>query len=314
MAGFPRSLREFQQRFPDDAACAEHLAVTRWPAGFRCPGCGGSKAWRLACRPVLTFACATCGKETSVTAGTVMHRAHLPLSVWFWAAFLMATHSNGMSAMQLKSELGLGSDKTAWLLAMKLRRAMVAPGRTPLAGLVEVDETEIPFRTQDDPPEGGRGRSHQGKLLVVGAVEIESRAKEKLRLGRIRLAPIADFSATTLHVFIRANIVPNSTAKTDGLAAYLGAPGVTHEPHTIGSMAAHVVMPAIHRVFSNLKTWGLGVYHGLRPKHLKAYLDEFTFRFNRRRPRHAAFATLLGLGVTLKPITYKMLILPGSTG
>ena len=236
MAGFPRSLREFQQRFPDDAACAEHLAVTRWPAGFRCPGCGGSKAWRLACRPVLTFACATCGKETSVTAGTVMHRAHLPLSVWFWAAFLMATHSNGMSAMQLKSELGLGSYKTAWLLAMKLRRAMVAPGRTPLAGLVEVDETEIPFRTQDDPPEGGHGRSHQGKLLVVGAVEIESRAKEKLRLGRIRLAPIADFSATTLHVFIRANIVPDSTAKTDGLAAYLGAPGVTHEPHTIGSM------------------------------------------------------------------------------
>ena len=116
--------------------------------------------------------------------------------------------------MQLKSELGLGSYKTAWLLAMKLRRAMVAPGRTPLAGLVEVDETEIPFRTRDDPPEGGHGRSHQGKLLVVGAVEIESRAKEKLRLGRIRLAPIADFSATTLHVFIRANIVPDSTAKT----------------------------------------------------------------------------------------------------
>jgi predicted RNA-binding Zn-ribbon protein involved in translation (DUF1610 family) len=178
MAGFPRSLREFQQRFPDDAACAEHLAATRWPEGYRCPGCGGSKAWRLACRPVLTFVCATCGKETSVTAGTVMHRSHLPLSVWFWAAFLMATHSNGMSAMQLKSELGLGSYKTAWLLAMKLRRAMVAPSRTPLAGLLEVDETEIPFRTQDDPPAGGRGRSHQGKLLVVGAVEIESRVKE----------------------------------------------------------------------------------------------------------------------------------------
>src|SRR5512132_4219595 len=101
---------------------------------------------------------------------------------------------------------------------------------------------------------------------------------------------------------------------SDGLAAYLGAPGVTHEPHTIGSMAAHVVMPAIHRVFSNLKTRGLGVYHGLRPKHLKAYLDEFTFRFNRRRTRHAAFATLLGLGDTLRPIAYKMLISPGSTG
>src|SRR5512132_1581268 len=120
-------------------------------SGFWVGGVGGLslsrlrrlEGWRLACRPVLTFACATCGKETSATAGTVMHRSHLPLGVWFWAAFLMATHSNGMSAMQLKSELGLGSYKTAWLLAMKLRRAMVAPSRTPLAGFVEVDETEI---------------------------------------------------------------------------------------------------------------------------------------------------------------------------
>jgi len=113
-----------------------------------------------------------------------------------------------------------------------------------------------------------------------------------------------------LHVFIRANIVPDSTAKTDGLAAYLGAPGVTHEPHTIGPMAAHVVLPWIHRVFSNLKTWALGVYHGLRKKHLQAYLDEFVFRSNRRRTRHAAFRSLLGIGVTLKHVTYNMLIQP----
>lgn len=304
---FPRSLREFQYRFPNDAACADYLVSVRWPDGFHCRGCGKTKAWRLACRPVLTFLCASCRRETSVTAGTIMHRSHLPLTIWFWAAYLMATHSNGMSALQLQSELGLGSYKTAWLLAMKLRRAMVAPNRSPLSGLVEVDETEIPFRTKDDPSAGGQGRSHDGKLLVAGAVEIKSGKKKKLVLGRLRLAAITDYSAKTLHAFIKDNIAPGSTAKTDGLASYPGAPGVTHEPHIVGPMAAHIIMPAIHRVFSNWKSWALGVYHGLRRKHLKAYLDEFAFRFNRRKSRHAAFATLLGIATAIMPTPYKML-------
>ena len=150
MADYPRSLREFQRRFPDDAACGEHLARTRWPEGFVCSRCGGREAWRLQSRTPLTFGCKGCGKETSVTAGTVMHRTHLPLSVWFWAAWLVATHSNGMSAKQLQSELAIASYETAWLLSMKLRAAMVAPERTPLSGLVEADETTIPFRTKDD--------------------------------------------------------------------------------------------------------------------------------------------------------------------
>ena len=314
MADFPRSLREFQRRFPDDAACAEYLASARWPDGFRCPACGKTKAWRLACRARLTFVCAACAKEISVTAGTIMHRSHLPLSVWFWAAYLMATHSNGMSALQLQSELGIGSYKTAWLLAMKLRRAMVAPGRSPLGGLVEVDETTIPFRSKDNPPAGGQGRSHAGKLLVVGAVEIKSGKKARLTLGRVRLATITDYCAEMLHTFMKGNIAPGSVAKTDGLASYPGAPDVTHEPHIVGPMAAHIVLPAIHRVFSNLKTWALGVYHGVRRKHLGAYLDEFTFRFNRRQSRHAAFATLLGIATAIKPSTYKMLIAPASAG
>jgi transposase-like protein/predicted RNA-binding Zn-ribbon protein involved in translation (DUF1610 family) len=311
MADFPRSLREFQRRFPDDAACAEYLASARWPDGFRCPACGKAKAWRLASRARLTFVCAACAKETSVTAGTIMHRSHLPLSIWFWAAYLMATHSNGMSALQLRSALGIGSYKTAWLLAMKLRRAMVAPGRSPLAGLVEVDETTIPFRTRDDPPSGGHGRSHAGKLLVVGAVEIKSGKKAKLMLGRVRLATITDYRGPTLHAFMKSAIAPDSIAKTDGLASYRGAPDVTHQPHIVGPMAAHIILPAIHRVFSNLQTWALGVYHGVRRKHLGAYLDEFTFRFNRRKSRHAAFATLLGIATAIKPVTYKMLIEAG---
>src|SRR5512147_2427959 len=190
----------------------------------------------------------------------------------------------------------------------KLRRAMVAPDRPPLNGLVEIDETEIPQRSKDDPPEGGLGRSGQGKMLVAGAVEVHGH-----RPGRVRLAPIADFSAASLHAFINANIAAGATAKTDGWSAYPGAPGVTHHPHVVGPMAAHVVLPWAHRLFANLKRWALGVYHGLRRKHLQSYLDEFVFRFNRRNTRHAAFRSLLRIGVTIKHITYNMLISPEAT-
>jgi len=286
MADFPRSLLEFQRRFPDPAACAAWLTAARWPDGFVCPACGSVRGWALATK-ASTFECAACRRQTSVTAGTVLHGSKLPLTVWFWAAYLMATHSNGISALQLQKQLGLGSYKTAWLLAAKLRRAMVAPGRAPLAGLVEVDETEIPCRAQDDPPTGGGGRSHRGKMPVAGAVEVQAGGP-----GRIRLIAIKDYAAKTLHAVIKDNIAQGATVKTDGWAGYPCAPDVHHEPHVVGPMAAHVVLPWTHRVFSNLKTWALGVYHGLRRKHLQAYLDEFVFRFNRRRTRPAAFRSL----------------------
>jgi hypothetical protein len=304
MADFPRSLLEFQRRFSDDAACATYLTAARWPEGFVCPACGSVKGWALTTK-AWTHECAACHRQTSVTAGTVLHGSKLKLTVWFWAAYLMATHSNGISALQLQKQLGLGSYKSAWLLCAKLRRALVAPDRQPLAGLVEVDETEIPCRAKDDPPTGAGGRSGQGKLLIAGAVEVRPGGP-----ARIRLAAIEDFSASSLHAFLAAGLAPGATAKTDGWSGYPGAPGVDHEPHVIGPMAAHVVLPWVHRVFANLKTWALGVYHGLRRPHLQAYLDEFVFRFNRRRTRHAAFRTLLGISLALKPATYNMLIAP----
>ena len=308
MADYPRSLIAFQRRFPDEAACAAYLFARRWPQGFRCPACGDSRFWQHRAKR-FTYECRACHRQTSVKAGTVLQSSKLPLTVWFWAAFLMATHSNGMSALQLMSELGLGSYKTAWLLAAKLRYAMVAPGRDALQGLVEIDETAIPFRTADEPVMGGQGRSHQGKMLVAGAVEVHDG-----KPGRIRLAVIADFSAQTLHAFTAAHIAPSATAKTDGWSGYVGLATAAHQPHVIGKMAAHIVLPWVHRVFANLKTWGLGVYHGLRKLHLQAYLDEFVFRFNRRKTRHAGFETLLRIATSLKPRTYKMLIAQEATG
>ena len=312
MPDYPRSLVDFQRRFPDDAACAHYLAALRWPDGFSCPSCGHAQAWALRTKP-WTYECRGCRRQTSVKTGTILHGSKLALTTWFWAAYLMATHSNGISALQLQQLLGLGSYKSAWLLCAKLRRAMVAPERTPLAGLVEIDESAIRHRTAQDPPAGGQGRSHDGKLLIAGAVEILGAGALAVP-GRIRLAAIDDFSAASLHRFMAANMVPGSTAKTDGWPAYPGAPEVSHQPHVIGATAAHLVLPWIHRVFSNLKTWALGVYHGLRAKHLQAYLDEFVFRFNRRRTRHAAFRSLLVIASTAQPLTYKMLITPEPKG
>jgi transposase-like protein len=171
--------------------------------------------------------------------------------------------------------------------------ALIIEVHRALAGLVEVDETELPCRSKNGPLIGGRGRSRQGKILVVGAVEVQDGGAGP---GRVRLKEIPDYSAASLHAFLATDLAPGATVKTDGLSSYAGAPNVHHDPHVVGKMAAHIVLPWVHRVFSNLKVWALGVYHGLRRKHLQSYLDEFVFRFNRRRTRHAAFRALLGIG------------------
>src|SRR3954470_5617388 len=190
MTDFPRSLPEFERRFPDEAACAEWLLERRWGSGFACPECGRDGYWRLG-RKVLTLQCKACRRETSGTPGTVMHRSHLPLKVWFTAAWLVATHRNGMSARQLWLQLGLGSYESAWLLMGRPRRALVDPDREPWAGWVEGDEPSLPFRGGGEPARPGR--SHDGKLLIAGAVEIKGKGP-----GRTRLAVIEDYSAASL--------------------------------------------------------------------------------------------------------------------
>src|SRR4051794_30218719 len=223
MADFPGSLPEFERRFPDEAACSEWLLERRWADGFVCPACGHDGYWRLG-REGLTLQCRACRRETSVTAGTVMHRSHLPLRVWFTAAWLVATHRNGMSARQLGPQLGLGSYKSAWLLLQKLRAAMVAPDRSPLSGLVEVDETGLPFRSKDAPARRKPGRSHEDRLLIAGAVEIRGKGP-----GRVRLAVIDDYSAAALGGFVAAAIADGSTVVSDGWSGYRNLKDVEHD-------------------------------------------------------------------------------------
>ena len=305
-----RSLSQFQETFPDEASCAAFLSERRWPKGFVCPGCGEQRAAALKSR-AYTDECLDCGRQTSATAGTVMHRSKLPLTTWFWAAHLMATHSNGMSARQLEDQLGV-TYKTAWLLTQKLRRSMVDPDRDPLEGVVEVDQAEIPFRESDAFFERGNG----GKILVVGAVEVIDRDANQpkprrkhakyldTRAGRIRLAMIADNSAASIEAFVRANVKRGATLLTDGHASYPGLTDYRHDPRIVGKMAGHVVLPWIHRAFSLMKRWSLGTYHGLRRTHLDTYLNEFVFRYNRRFHRHVSFEALLGLAAHHAPASY----------
>ena len=308
--GKARSLSEFQKEFPDELTCAAFLFERRWPDGFVCPACGERRVVTLTSRPRL-HECLACKRQTSITAGTAMHRTKLPLTAWFWAAHLMTTHSNGMSARQLQDQLGV-TYKTVWLLTQKLRRSMVDPDRDPLEGVVEVDQAEIPFRQGDDVFE----RGNAGKILVIGAVEVidreTNRAKPRrrhanylnTRSGRIRLAMIADHSAASIEAFVKANVKPGATLLTDGHKSYPALTGYRHDPRVVGKMAGHLVLPWIHRTFSLLKRWSLGTYHGLRRKHVDTYLNEFVFRYNRRFYRHVSFETLLGLAAHHHPTTY----------
>lgn len=222
----PMSRQEFEALFPDDAACARYLVERRWPDGFVCPVCRARKGWALKHdRPA--WECAGCRRQTSVTAGTVMHGSHLPLRTWFMAAHIVASHSNGISAIQLQAQVGIGSYKAAWLLLHKLRRAMVDPDRGLLQEIVEVDETEIPFRRKTDPVEHPAGESGSPKKIkVVGAVELSQDGHPR----RIRLERISDRSSKTLHGFVGRMVEPGAHVITDGLISYENMPNNTHEP------------------------------------------------------------------------------------
>jgi transposase-like protein len=286
---------DFQERFATETACLEYLAASRWPDGFLCPACGSRRAWVLERRHL--WECASCHTQTSVTAGTVMHRTRTPLRLWFWAAYLVATHHPGISAKQLSRQLGLRYE-TAWLILQKLRRAMVAPERELLRGEVEIDECWI---GGVEPEKQGRGPG--AKTLVGVAVEVRGQGS-----GRLRLAPLADAASPTLDAFVKATTAPGSIVHTDGWKGYngLSKAGFDHRPRSQrAGIGEEPFLPRAHRAISNLKAWMLGTHRGVSKEHLPVYLDEYVFRHNRRRTPMAAFQTLLGLGAAHEPATYE---------
>ena len=303
MDDYPKTLTEFESRFSSDEACAEYLVQMRWPEGFVCPACGGREAWRT---ERLLFHCARCGRQVSVTAGTLFQGTRKPLSMWFRVMWWVTSQKNGASAKGIQQSLGLGSYQTAWTWLHKLRRAMVRPGRDQLSGLVEVDETYV------GGPEERLGRGAEKKTLVVIAVEKRGRA-----FGRTRMAVIEDASADALCGFVERCVAPGSTVRTDGWPSYgaLKDRGYTHDRvvQRNNPQTPIQLLPGVHLVASLLKRWLLGTHQGaVSPSHLPYYLDEFTFRFNRRtsKARGLLFYRLVEQAVAVHPISYKGLIEP----
>ena len=291
---------EFEGRFSTEEACRDYLYQLRWPNGFCCSRCGHDSAWPVG---TVLFQCARCNYQTSIVSGTIFHGTHKPLTLWFRTIWWLTGQKNGASAMGLKRILGLGSYRTAWVWLHKLRRAMVTPGRDHLTGTVEVDESYIGGKKT-----GKRGRGAAGKSLVVIAAEVKD-----TRIGRIRLNRVPDASAESLKEAVQQATNPGSIIHTDGWKGYSGLSsfGYTHVVMRDTAEIGVNLLPHCHRVASLLKRWLLGTHHGaVSHEHLDYYLDEFTFRFNRRTSRHRGklFFRLLQNAVKVDPIIYKRMV------
>ncbi len=318
MSNYPRTLLEFQHLFPDELSCSHHLERIRWPEGFECPSCGKvADPWRLRTRPRV-LECRQCGHQASLTAGTIMHRTRQPLTIWFWAAYLVTTQTPGMSALQFQRQLGIKRYETAFLILHKLRVAMIGPERDPIGREwpVEVDETYVGGATQGE----GRGRHH--KTLVVGIVEVMPRKKalgpdpnlpsgqrsqhqgghgRSFIAGRLRLQVVPNRRQETLEPLVLSHVHKNAGIRTDGWTGYDNLHGLGYKHVAVpirGDQAkTDKHLPMIHIVFGNLDAWILGTHHGVSSVHLQGYLNEFVFRFNRRFWPMVGFESVLKIAV-----------------
>jgi transposase-like protein len=305
----PKDLPAFTARLGSDQQCRDYLFKARWPEGFRCVACGHDDAYAL--KTKIVHECTACGKQHSLLAGTIFEQTKTGLAKWFLAIYLVTSSKRGISAMELKRQLGFASYGTAWTWLHKIRKAMVRPERAPLKEQVEADETYVGGRRPGKP-----GRGAAGKALVAGAVETGRGKARGHRLGRLRLARLPDASATRLKGFLATNLAKPATVTTDGWTGYSGLAdaGYRHEPVNLSASwgDAALRLPAIHLVFSLAKRWLLGTHHGaVSAKHLPAYLDEYVFRFNRRTAKRIShgFARLVEQAVRTRPCTYRAIVM-----
>lgn len=296
---YPKNVVELMDLFPNEEACLEYLSIIRWPNGCQCNRCDGQNILKLG-RGL--YRCQACKYDFSVIAGTLFQDTHKPLRLWFQAIWYVVSQKNGVSALGLQKALGLGSYHTAWEWLHKLRRAMVRPGRDKLSGIVEVNETIVGGESA-----GKRGRGAEGKSLVLIAAEDTGSG-----IGRIRLSTISDASGDVLTNAIQQMVSIGSTVRTDGWSGYSGLSniGYAHVPITNNNVKESDAIQIAHRVASLLKRWLVGTHHGaINHKNLPYYLDEFTFRFNRRTStsRGKLFYRLIQQALEIDPVPAKTL-------
>lgn len=312
---YPKNFSDFERWFSTEEKCYEYIAKLKWPEGFICPHCESASGWKMTRGRVR---CGKCRKESSVTVGTLFQDTHKPLRVWLAAMWHITNQKNGTSALGLQRALGFGSYATAWLWMHKFRRAMVRPGRDKLSGRIEIDETFIGGEAS-----GKRGRGSLKKTLVVIAVQENGKG-----IGRIRLERALDASAASLTKFILHAVEEGSIIHTDGWRGYAGLRklGYEHQVSILsdgGPEASTELLPRVHLIASLIKRWILGTHQGsVSPEHLDYYLDEFTFRFNRRtsKSRGLLFHRLVEQCVNSSPVEGnsiyggKLTLLPPAVG
>ena len=297
MKEYPMTFEEFTTRFATEEQCRDYLHQLRFSNGFVCPKCENSKAWLV---NGTLFECSKCGHQTSIIAVTIFQDTRMPLKIWFTAIWWITTQKNGASAMGLQQILGLKSYKTAWTWLHKIRKAMVNPNRIKLSGTVEVDEAYIGGKETG----GKTGRGTENKILIAVAIELH----DKRKLGRVRLSIVPDASKKSLQGFIKNNIEKGSTIVSDAWKSYssLPAEGYEHIIHAKKEESEEGLLPHVHLIISLLKRWLLGTHQGkVSGKHLQAYLDEYVFRFNRRKSaqRGLLFYRLLECAMLVPPVT-----------
>ena len=301
MKEYPMSFRQFIKGFSTEEKCRDYLYKLRFSKGFVCPKCNHGGYWKVG---ELLYTCKNCRHQTSVIAGTIFQNTRKPLTDWFIAIWWVTTQKNGASAQGLQQVLELKSYETAWAWLHKIRKAMVNPNRSKLSGTVEIDEALI-----GGVATGKRGRGAENKVLIVIAVELDGK-----KVGRCRMSIIGDASANSLHAFVSENIEKGSSVITDGWNGYNGieALGFSRSIHVQKNEEDFSkLLPHVHTITSLLKRWLLGTHQGaVEEKHLQAYLDEYVFRFNRRKSaqRGLLFYRLLESAMQTKPTTLNEII------
>jgi len=309
----PRTFFEFQEQFANDEHVEEWFVRWRWPEGVRCPSCSSLEMTRLRTRRL--WQCRSCRKQCSVTSGTAMHRTKVPLRVWAYALWLMGTRRVSVSALQLQRETGLGSYETAWWLLHKVRATLDETKSPKLSrGVIETDESMV--GGSDGRKARRLGRGGRWLIVAVERTQVTKTARNGdvrsyMASGSVRAEVATAVSKDGLARFITSNIEPGATVGTDGWNGYhqLTGLGYRHEKVVQGvsrpkkRAVVESSLPKVHLFFSNLKAWLNGTFHGVSGRYLRLYVQEHTYRFNRRSHGPKAFGWLTRRLVSAQPRT-----------
>lgn len=290
---------DFQEKFSNETDCFNYLYNLKWPNGFDCPKCHHHEACFIKTRKLFQCKNSKCKHQTSVTAGTIFHKTRQPLLTLFWACFWIATCKKGISSLELQRKLGIKSYPTAWLLHQKIRHAMKSSGKNQIKNAVEFDQAFL-----------GKSEKHvktESSRRAAVKVVVETDGKN---IGRAYLEHLQSDTADVNKAFIEKNVAHGVIVKTDGSASYkFLSDHYQHQPHKMYDKKDNEkYLPKVHIVVANLKMWLRGTHNHLPYKHTQRYLDEFTYRFNRRGRLKNIFENLMRRIVTTETITYQAIV------